>query len=276
MDNNNETKNKNGAGKKIIPVFYSTVPNILIQTKMLERIERQLAILFYSCIPLGGCNWSEEALKTYCECGPYHLKRAIKRLQHRRMLTVVDGGWKQNTGQPRRETNRYIFERNPYKWKVTEEVQEKIVQQTYELNMVPEPFEQTPFKNDIGFEKSFSHSHKKYAEGRKGRKNKGSENWEMKTLELSSRTFSFFEMASLCLENYDHIQIANSPGHKMRKDEADYFKNLWQVFENMKSDDYDLPGSDVEDYLNFEQAKRVHGQNADAILKYMIEKKSAG
>lgn len=39
MKSNDETENKKGAGKKVIPVFYSTVPNILIQTKMLERIE---------------------------------------------------------------------------------------------------------------------------------------------------------------------------------------------------------------------------------------------
>lgn len=141
---------------------------------------------------------------------------------------MVDGGWKQNAGKPRRETNRYVFERNPYKWMVTEEVHEKIVQQTYELNMEPEPFEHPPFKNDIGFEKSFSHSHKNYAEGRKGRKNKGSENWEMKTLELSSRTFSFFEMARLCLENYDSIQIATSPDHKIPWNE--HFANAIQVF----------------------------------------------
>lgn len=273
METNNETESKKGTVKKIIPVFYSTVPNILIQTKMLERIERQLAILFYSCLPLGGCNWSEEALKNYCECGPYHLKRAIKRLQHRRMLTVVDGGWKKSTGKPRRETNRYVFEKNPYKWKVTEEVQEKIVQQTYEMNMTPEPFEHPPFKNDIGFEKSFGHSHKKYADGRKGRK-KDQSDWEMKTLELTTKTLSFFEMACLCLENYGQIQIANLPDSPMKKDEATYYKILWQLFDEKRNND--LPGSDVEDFILFENARSLHDQDAEAILKYMLEKKKAG
>ena len=274
MDNNNETKNKIGAGKKIIPVFYSTVPNILIQTKMLERIERQLAILFYSCIPLGGCNWSKEALKAYCECGPYHLERAIKRLVYRRMLTVVQGGWKQNTGEPRRENNRYNFERNPYKWKVTEEVQVKIVQQTYELKMEPEPFEYEPFKNDIGFEISFKHSYKQYAEGRKGRKINGSENWEIKTLEITSRTFSFFEMARLYLESYEHIQVATSSNHKMKKAEVNYYYTIATIFkEKMNSD---IPGSDVDDFIIFSDAMSAHGENAEAILKYIFEKKNAG
>lgn len=272
MENNNETKSKNGAGKKVIPVFFSTVPNILIQTKGLERIERQLAILFYSFIPLGGCRWSKEALKVYCDCGPYHLERAIKRLVHRKMIEVVQGGWKQNTNEKRREHNRYIFEKDPYKWAVTEEMQEEIVRQTEALKMEIGTFEHKPYQNDYSFEQTFKERYKHLAEGRKGRK-RGKTDWRMKTLELTSKPLSFFELARLYLENYDDIQIANS-SKKMKKNESTYFKTIYFLFREIVNSE--LEGNDLVDLAFFNEAVSIYDENAEAILKYMIEKKNAG
>lgn len=278
---NNDLKSENGACRKTIPVYFTTIPNVLIQTEMLELLEWDLAVLFCSFASAGGCCYSRDRLKAKFHVGPYHLDRAIKRLQYRRMLRVVRGKKRKDTSEPRNETNRYVFERDPYKWKVTKEIQEKIIQQTLDLKMEPRPFEHDPFPNDIGFEISFEATFPKYAKGRKGRKkdkNATAESllidWEMKSLELSSRAFSFFEIARLYLENYDFIQVANSPDHKMKKAESNYYKRIGQFF--VESYQREPSEKDLADYSNFEDALKSYDENAEAILKYMIEKKNAG
>lgn len=102
---------KNNQPNKQIPVFYTVIPNILIQSWLLDSIERQLVALIASYSSAGGCNWSRAALKDYLSCGPRLLDRALKRLQYLRLITVVKGGWKQNSGEPRKETNRYVYEK---------------------------------------------------------------------------------------------------------------------------------------------------------------------
>lgn len=278
---NNEPKTESSAGKKIIPVYFTTIPNILIQTEMLELLEWELAVVFCSFVSAGGCCYSRDRLKDKFHVGPYHLDRAIKRLQYRRMLRVVKGKKRKDTAEPRNETNRYIFERDPYKWKVTKEIQEKIIQQTLDLKMEPRPFEHEPFPNDIGFEISFEATFPKFAKGRKGRKkdkNSTDESaiidWEMKSLELSARSFSFFEIARLYLENYDLIQVANSPDHKLKKAEAIFYKRIGQLF--VEAYQKQMWGTDLEDCTNFDEALKIYGENAKAILDYMLEKKNAG
>lgn len=279
---NNELKNENGAGKKIIPVYFTTIPNILIQTEMLELLEWELAVLFCSFVSAGGCCYSRDRLKAKFHVGPYHLDRAIKRLQYRRMLRVVKGKKRKDIAEPRNETNRYLFERDPYKWKVTKEIQEKIIQQTLDLKMEPRPFEHDPFPNDIGFEISFEATFPKFAKGRKGRKKDKSTNedpsvmidWEMKSLELSSRSFNFFEIAKRYLESYDLIQVANSSDHKLKKAEAIYYKRIGQLFAQAYQGE--ISEKDLADYNNFDEAVKIHGENAKTILDYMIEKKNAG
>ena len=78
---NNDLKSENGAGRKTIPVYFTTIPNVLIQTEMLELLEWDLAVLFCSFASAGGCCYSRDRLKAKFHVGPYHLDRAIKRLQ---------------------------------------------------------------------------------------------------------------------------------------------------------------------------------------------------
>lgn len=113
--------------RRELSIHFTPIYNVLIQSLdlRLSRIERSLAILFAS-YQSNGCNWSREKLKKYCECGPYHLERAIRRLQFMHIIKVVRGGWRQNK-PARRESNRYIFEPNPYNWRVTKDTQEMIV-----------------------------------------------------------------------------------------------------------------------------------------------------
>lgn len=96
----------------------------------------------------------------------------------------------------------------------------------------------------------------------------------MKALELTSRPFSFFEMARLYLENYDHILIAVSPNSIMPKAEANYFSTIAKIFKEKINSD--IPGSDVEDFILFENARSIHGEDAKAILADILEKKNAG
>src|SRR5690606_29881593 len=109
-ENNNKTNNE----KRIIPVRFTTVPNLLIQSDgFLDPIERDLVVLFLSYVSAGGCVRSKESLKKRLGCGPYHLNRAIKRLVHRHMVKVIKGRWKKSY-KPQKETHRYVFERDPY------------------------------------------------------------------------------------------------------------------------------------------------------------------
>lgn len=278
----NEPQNENNAGKKSIPVYFTPIPNILIQTEMLEKLERDLAVLFMSYISAGGCCLSRASLKDKMQVGPYHLDRAIKRLQYRQMLRVVNGKMRRDISEPRKETNRYIFEKDPYKWRVTKKFQEIIIQQTLDLKMEPRPFEHDSFPNDIGFEIAFEATFPKYAKGRKGRKKEQMTitgamvriDWGMKYLELTNRSFSFFEIAKLYLENYDLIQVAYSPNHKMRKAEAKYFYALGKLFgEAYRAE---MSERDKQDCTYFDEAVKIFGENAEEILKYMIDSRDAG
>lgn len=147
--------------------------------------------------------------------------------------------------------------------------------------MEPNAFEHDPFPNDIGFEISFEATFPKFAKGRKGRKKdktvvdgSATIDWEMKSLELSSRSFSFFEISRLYLEHYDLIQVANTPGHKLKKAEANYYKRIGQLF--VQSYQSEMSEKDLVDCNYFDEAVKIHGENAKAILNYMLEKKNAG
>jgi hypothetical protein len=136
--------------RRELMIHFTPIYNILIQSQHLKlsRIERSLVILFAS-YQSNGCNWSRESLKKYCECGPYHLERAIRRLQFMHIIKVLRGGWRQKT-PARRESNRYLYEPNPYHWRVTKETQEMIVRQTRSMKIEPQEFIHEAFPNQLG------------------------------------------------------------------------------------------------------------------------------
>lgn len=226
---------------KAIPVFYTTVPNILIQGKFLNHVERELVILFASHVE--GCSWSKISLRNYCECGPYHLERAIKRLQLWKMIRVIGGNWKNHPLGKRRENNRYIFEKNPYRWKLTPELQEKIVEQTLVMNMVPQIFEEKPFPNFTGFEIVFARAYPKYAKGKKGRRNEkeieeekitnivATDKWQERMDKILSPDYPLFRLACDYFSHFTDIEsVRNMTDHDFPENQKKYLLKLHDTY----------------------------------------------
>lgn len=168
----NETSQTNQRPRELF-VFYTPIYNIIIQRPFLNHLESGLLTLIASYQGLG-CNWARASLKERFECGPYHLDRAIKRLQFMHMIRVIPGLPK-GDGSRRREKNRYIFEPDPYCWRVTKEVQDLIVQETIRMEKEPKQFKYNAFPNDLGLDIAFAKTFPRFAKGKKGRRKKSSE-----------------------------------------------------------------------------------------------------
>lgn len=85
--NQNEQNQKH---QREMLLFYTPIYNLVVQSRMLGRVERDLAILFASYQSLG-CNWARASLMERSECGPYHLDRAILRLEFMHIIRTVRG-----------------------------------------------------------------------------------------------------------------------------------------------------------------------------------------
>lgn len=160
-------------------LFYTPIYNLVIQSRMLSLIERDLALLFASYQNLG-CNWARASLMERSECGPYHFDRAILRLEFMHIIRTVRG--KRLPGSKRQEKNRYTFETNPYRWRVTKEMQELIIEETKKMGKEPQPFKYEAFPNQAGLEKSFALTHPTHAKGKKGRKKKKNDPHDSQTI----------------------------------------------------------------------------------------------
>jgi hypothetical protein len=132
-------------------LFYTPIYNLVIQSRMLGLVERDLVILFASYKNLG-CNWARASLMERSECGPYSLDRAILRLEFMHIIHTVQG--RRIPGSKRREKNRYTFQTNPYLWRVTKDMQELIIEETKRMGKEPQPFKYPAFPNQFGLEKS--------------------------------------------------------------------------------------------------------------------------
>ena len=272
--------------KKSIPVFYTTVPNLLIQARFLNRIERELVILFASHIE--GCSWSKIALREYCECGPYHLERAIKRLQLWKLIKVIRGKWKTTPMGKRRDNNRYIFEKSPYKWKLTPELQEKILEQTLAMKMDPQAFEERPYPNFTGFEVVFAKTNPKYAKGKKGRrteKENEEENkekietkpdkWIERTEKILNPEYPFFRLASDYFHHLSDIEaVRNVVDNDFSESQKKYLFRLHDIYTSKKrnpnnEDDFEL----VKMILDFEQVNMEPIKISLSLYKHGKERK---
>lgn len=237
----------NGKNKKPreLTLYFTPVYNVLIQNWFLNAIERNLAILFSSC-PDGVCTWSREQLKRYCECGPYHLERAIRRLKFLHIIDVDRGGWKQSN-PPRRESNAYIFQSDPYRWRITKELQERIVAETIKLGKEPRPFTHTPFENQLSFEIAFQKSVPAYANGKKGRRKQNQaqgerqpaevqwptdddKKWIARSQKIMADDVRFTYLAREYYRYIDEINAANEPDHGFSKCQLMFFERLYAVF----------------------------------------------
>ena len=239
-------KEKNKKPRELL-LYFTPVYNMLIQNWFLNAIERNLAILFSSC-PDGVCTWSREQLKRYCECGPYHLERAIRRLKFLHIIDVDKGGWRQSN-PPRRESNTYIFQSDPYRWRVTKELQERIAAETLKVGKELRPFEHKPFENQLGFEIAFQKSVPAYANGKKGRRKQiqalqavkepaevqwptdNDQRWIIKSQKIVSDGVRFSYLAREFYRYSDDINFSReNPDHGFSSHQLTYFERLYTVF----------------------------------------------
>lgn len=231
-----------------LPLYFTPIYNLLIQTWLLNRIERNLVVLFAS-YQNKGCNWSRERLKKYCECGSYHLERAIKRLKFMHIIEIELGGWKKGVPK-RRECNRYFYKSDPFDWRVTKNIQERIVAETLSLKKPIRPFTYDGFSNEIGLEVSFTKTFPKYSIGRKGRKKKNSEQnpisptlnavaasasddkkWRTKIQKILSDDLRFALLASEYYRYAEDIEISrNATDHEFSVHQLNYLERLHAVF----------------------------------------------
>ena len=242
-------------------IYYTPMYNFIVQSKMLSQTERTLAVLTASYQGLG-CNWARESLKEYCECGPYHLDRSIKRLQFMHIIRVLPGPPRRD-GSKRREKNRYIFEPDPYRWRVTKDMQELIVQETLALKKNPKPFFYDAFPNDLGLEIAFAKTFPKYANGKKGRKKNNlhasqsteakdiesittesksmlwdgpvpeseSQKWRRKTNFIMDDELPFIELAMEYYSGIKNIEkIRNDPNHGFSHHKQNYLERLHTIY----------------------------------------------
>lgn len=163
-------------------LFYTPIYNLVIQSRMLGLVERDLALLFASYKNLG-CNWARASLMERSECGPYSLDRAILRLEFMHIIRTVQG--RRIPGSKRREKNRYTFQTNPYLWRIPKEMQALIIEETRRMGKEPQPFKYPAFPNQFGLEKSFATIFPKYAKGKKGRKKNKNDPHELDGAEVA-------------------------------------------------------------------------------------------
>lgn len=274
---NNENENgPNQKQQREMLLFYTPIYNLVIQSRMLGRIERDLVLLFASYQSMG-CNWARASLMERSECGPYHFDRAIMRLEFMHIIRTIRG--RRLPGSKRQEKNRYTFETNPYLWRVTKEMQELIIEETKKMGKEPQPFLYSAFPNQIGLEKSFAITFPKYAKGKKGRKKNDSspsaaaeavsatddsvaaetesvhwdepapetesQKWRRKTNFILSDELPFIELAMEYYSNFKSIdKLRNNPDNGFSEHKQNYLERLHAIYTDrrrtLKDDDIDI------------------------------------
>lgn len=265
-------------------LFYTPIYNLIIQSRMLGRIERDLVLLFASYQSMG-CNWARASLMERSECGPYHFDRAILRLEFMHVIRTVRG--RRLPGSKRQEKNRYTFETNPYLWRVTKEMQELIIEETKKMGKEPQPFLYPAFPNQIGLEKSFAITFPKYANGKKGRKKNNlnasqstevmeevttaaelvttesesmlwdepapesdSQKWRRKTNFIMEDGLPFIELAMDYYSNLRSIEkLRNDPNHEFSYHKQTYLERLHAIYTDRRRS---LKGDDIEIFNKIE------------------------
>lgn len=233
-------------------IYFTPVYNVIIQNWFLDPIERSLAVLF-SSQPNGESILSREVLKKHCRCGHYHLERALKRLEFMKIIKIDRGGWKQRN-PPVREPNRYIFDYDPYNWRVPKDVQDKIVNETKALKKEPRPFVNGGFPNQLGMDIVFKEAVPVYAEGRKPRDKKARESkvrepdamlsslvsnddqkWIRKSQKITADDVRFTYLASEYYRYFEDLKsVYEYPDHGFSEHQLTYFERLSYLFAERK------------------------------------------
>ena len=252
-------------------LYFTPIYNILIQNWFLDPTEKLLAAIFASS-PNGECTLSREILKKHCRCGHYHLERAIKRLEFMKIISIDIGGWKQRI-PPLRESNRYIFDFDPYNWRVPKEVQARIIEETKALKKEPRTFANGGFPNQLGMDIVFREAVPNYAEGRIPRKKKrdvdtqtqspskavnplnDNHKWIQKSQKLVADDLRFTYLAREYYRYTDEMNFArDNHDHGFSEHQITYFERLYTVFSEarrrLRNEDDIAVFNQIADWLN--------------------------
>lgn len=274
MNNQSELNQKQ---QREMLLFYTPIYNVIVQSRMLGRVERDLTTLFASYQSLG-CNWARASLMERSECGPYHLDRAILRLEFMHIIRTVRG--QRIKGSKRQEKNRYTFETNPYRWRVTKDMQELIIEETKKMGKEPQPFLYDPFPNQLGLEIAFGKTFPRYAKGKKGRKKNNledakptesaieteallwdepapeseSQKWWRKNNFITDDALTFIELAMEYYSNLRSIdKVRNNSDHGFSHHKQTYLERLHAIYtdrrRSLKEDEAEILNK-IESWLN--------------------------
>lgn len=274
MNDQNQNEQNQRQQREML-LFYTPIYNLVVQSRVLGRVERDLAVLFASYQTLG-CNWARASLMERSECGPYHLDRAILRLEFMHIIRTVRG--QRIKGSKRQEKNRYTIETNPYRWRVTKEMQELIVEETKKMGKVPQPFFYDAFPNQLGLEIAFAKTFPRYAKGKKGRKKKDgepvasdatesvietesipwdepapeseSQKWRRKTNFILNEELTFIELAMDYYSNLRSMEkLRNDSNHGFSHHKQTYLERLHAIYTDRRRS---LKGDDIEIFNKIE------------------------
>lgn len=234
-------------------LYYTPIYNVIIQNWLFSLIERTLISLFAS-YQKNGCELSREVLKRHCECGPYHLERAVRRLEFMGIIEVQRGG-KRSYNPPRRDTNRYFFQSDPYSWRVTKELQNRIAEETSQLGKSPRAFTHEGYADKNALDFAFGKSVPTYAHGKKGRRKqvRASKNEQTKPVAVQppdsddkkwldrmayilADDLSFISLASKYFQYADDIEIARHiSDHGFSAHKLTYLERLHYIYTEQRT-----------------------------------------
>lgn len=228
-------------------IFYTPIYKLPMRTKVLGAVERGLIALFATYDDYG-CFWTQSELAKQFECGPRQLRRALLRLQFVNMIAVKQGARKPNS--PRREPNQYTFITDPYQWRLTKDLNAKIIGETIKIGKEPKAFAHEPFKDALDLEINFLKEYPNAANKKKGRRKKSTEKinksfvaapevlppksqtpWRHKIAEIFSGEVTFARLAWIYRNNYEAVELArNASDHGFSDDQKEYYEKLHHIF----------------------------------------------
>lgn len=161
-ENNSDHKTKNK------PYYFTAFPNSLLYGSLLSRDEK-IILLFIIAKGDKGCSYSLHKWWELTGFGDYHIRRALARLAVLKLVHVIYGKKYGKHERTRYESHHYTFKPDPFSWKLTKEMHERLIDECKVLNFPVKNFEHAPFPNAQGFEIVFQHICPKFSKGRKGR-----------------------------------------------------------------------------------------------------------
>lgn len=246
--------NESDHKQKNKPYYFTAFPNSLLYGKLLSRDEK-IILLFIIAKGEKGCCYSLHKWWELTGFGDYHIRRALARLTVLKLVDVQYGRKYGSYELTRYESHHYTFKPDPFSWKLTKEMHERLIEECKVLNFPVKNFEHVPFPNTQGFEIVFQHLCPKFSKGRKGRvKNRAFEtveqipsppeeievdpstpvihkqeiNWAVKIEKIAS--LSMLELAADFFRQIKRVQLVRAKADDFEPERRAYIEALDQAF----------------------------------------------